>query len=230
MTGLEQDSDVASDLTPVSRATHRKRPLASDFDEPVAPLKKHFNPTAGRFNPADRLIIAISDDESLYGDDEDDEMELDTESEQEPSTIVSSAMSKPPVQPFIPATRASTSTPQASSSFNDQEGIKTKDMEIQAMRRKIAELELRRKSKLAASRTQSPRALDDSGTSSSRAQSSAADPGVSDVPAVPAVSADPLSQTIPDAATSDEGRSHHHSSLFLIMNYGPLPLGFLQSN
>jgi hypothetical protein len=203
MTGLEQGPNVVADPTPVSRSTHRKRPLASDFDEPVAPSKKHFNPTAGRFNPADRLIIAISDDESLYGDDEDDNMELDSGSEQEPTTIVSSTIGKPSTQPYITTTRASTSTPQALSSSNDQGAVRTKDMEIQAMRRKIAELELRRKSKLAASRTQSPRTVDDSGASSFSAQSSAADLGAVNA------SVAPSTHLIPDADTSEEGTLHH---------------------
>lgn len=182
MTGLEQDSHeaIASepvqvmdlDSTSISRATQRKRPRASDFDEPVAPPKKHFNPAATRFDPTDKLIIAISDDESLYGDDEDDDMELDSSPEQEPVPIVTSTIVKPPIQSNPPATRASTATPQGPSSLSDQGDIRLKDMEIQAMRRKIAELELRRKSKLAASRTQSPRTLDDSGASSSGGQSS----------------------------------------------------------
>ncbi|KAJ5165209.1 uncharacterized protein N7500_007039 [Penicillium coprophilum] len=177
MTGLEQGPHEALapepvqvidvDSTPVSRASQRKRPRASDFDEPIAPPKKHFNPSATRFDPTDKLIIAISDDEeSLYGDDEDDNMDLDSSSEQEPAPIVTSTSVKPSVQSNLPVTRASTSTPQAPPSLGDQGDIRLKDMEIQAMRRKIAELELRRKSKLAASRTQSPRILDDSGASS----------------------------------------------------------------
>ncbi|CAI7670646.1 unnamed protein product [Penicillium viridicatum] len=177
MTGLEQEphETLASepvhvmdpDSTPMSQTSQRKRPRASDFDEPVAPPKKHFNPAATRFDPTDKLIIAISDDESLYGDDEDDNMELDSSPEQEPVPIVTSAIAKPTVQSNPPATRASTATPQGPSSLSDQGDIRLKDMEIQAMRRKIAELELRRKSKLAASRTQSPRTLDESGASSS---------------------------------------------------------------
>ncbi|EKV12973.1 hypothetical protein PDIG_32000 [Penicillium digitatum PHI26] len=178
MTGLEQEppqETIASEpvqvmdheSTPVSRVTQRKRPRASDFDEPVAPPKKHFNSAATRFDTTDKLIIAISDDESLYGDDEDDNMELDSSSEQEPAPIVTSNIVQPPAQANPPATRASTATPQGPSSLSDQGDIRLKDMEIQAMRRKIAELELRRKSKLAASRTQSPRTLDDSGASSS---------------------------------------------------------------
>ncbi|KAJ6132271.1 hypothetical protein N7471_007486 [Penicillium samsonianum] len=203
MAGLEQEphETLASDpgqvtdldSTPLSRATQRKRPRASDFDEPVAPPKKHFNPAATRFDPTDKLIIAISDDESLYGDDEDDNMELDSSPEQEQVPIVTSTIVKPTIQSNPPATRASTATPQAPSSLSDQGDIRLKDMEIQAMRRKIAELELRRKSKLAASRTQSPRTLDDSGASSSGGQSSV----------VAATSEEDSSKTKPTSAAPD---------------------------
>ncbi|KAJ5836671.1 hypothetical protein N7447_002697 [Penicillium robsamsonii] len=204
MTGLEQGPHetpasepvqvIDVDSTPVSRASQRKRPRASDFDEPVAPPKKHFNPAAARFDPTDKLIIAISDDEeSLYGDYEDDNMELDSSPEQEPAPIVTSTSVKLPIQSNPPATRAATSTPQAPSSLSDQGDIRLKDMEIQAMRRKIAELELRRKSKLAASRTQSPRTLDDSGASSCGGPSSV----------VAATSEEDSSKTKPTATVSD---------------------------
>ncbi|KAF9248169.1 hypothetical protein DTO013E5_5994 [Penicillium roqueforti] len=207
MTGLEQEphetlaaepvQPINIDSTPVSQATQRKRPLASDFDEPVAPTKKHFNHAANRFDPTDKLIIAISDDESLYGDDEDDDMELDSSSEQEQAPIVTSALVKPTIQLNPPVTRASTATPQAPSSLSDQGDIRLKDMEIQAMRRKIAELELRRKSKLAASRAQSPRTLDDSGASSSSGQSSGQSSGVA------ASSEEDSSKTKPTTAAPD---------------------------
>jgi hypothetical protein len=187
MTGSEQEGKETSASEPdlaialgsasTPQTNQRKRPRASDFDEPVAPPRKNFNPTANRFNPADKLIIAISDDESLYGDDEGDNMDLDSSSEQDAVPIVTSAIVKPPAQSHStqsPVVRPSTSTPNAPSSLSDQGDIRIKDMEIQAMRRKIAELELRRKSKLAASRTQSPRTVDESGASSSGGPSSAA--------------------------------------------------------
>lgn len=167
-------SVIVVDSTPTSRTNQRKRPRASDFDEPASLPKRNFNPNATRFDPGDKLIIAISDDESLYGDDEDDNMELDSSSEQDVVPVVTSTTDKPQVQTHHTVTRASTATPQGPSSLSDQGDIRLKDMEIQAMRRKIAELELRRKSKLAASRTQSPRTLDESGTSSSGGLSSMA--------------------------------------------------------
>ncbi|KAJ6001980.1 hypothetical protein N7522_007207 [Penicillium canescens] len=176
--------DVSVDPTPVSRTSQRKRPRASDFDETIAPPKKPFTPVSGYFTPTDRLVIAISDDESLYGDDEDDNMDIDSSPGEEPVSSGSATAHEAALQQQPSITRASTSTPQVPSS-SEQGDIRLKDMEIQAMRRKIAELELRRKSKLAASRTQSPRTLDDSGTSSSGGQSFAADVGVADTPAAP---------------------------------------------
>ncbi|KAJ5562697.1 hypothetical protein N7535_002858 [Penicillium sp. DV-2018c] len=170
---------IAAGSASASQPSQRKRPRASDFDEPVAASRNNFQPTANRFNPAEKLIIAISDDESLYGDDEDDNMDLDSSSEQDAAPIVTSTTVKPPAQTHSiqsPVVRPSTSTPNAPSSVSDPGDIRIKDMEIQAMRRKIAELELRRKSKLAASRTQSPRTVDDSGSSSSGGPSSAAAP------------------------------------------------------
>ncbi|CAG8418044.1 unnamed protein product [Penicillium salamii] len=205
MAGSGGPQDVASDHTPVSRSTHRKRPLASDFDEPSTHSKKHFDPTANRFKPAEKLIIAISDDESLYGDDEDDQMELDSSSEQEPATIISSAISKVPSQTNIPGNRTSTSTPQTTIGSNDQGQIQSKDLQIQEMRRKIAELELRRKSKLAASRTQSPRNFDES-SAPSIALSSAADAEASDAGVSVASRDDPVPERqhpVPEAPSTN---------------------------
>ncbi|CAI7658384.1 unnamed protein product [Penicillium bialowiezense] len=189
--------EAVPDPTPISRTIHRKRPLASDFDEPLANSKKHFNPTVDRFKPADRLIIAISDDESLYGDDEDDQMELDSGSEQEATPLINAANANLSTSGHLSSTRASTSTPQAPHSSNDQGQIQSKDLQIQEMRRRIAELELRRKSKLAASQTQSPRTVDDSSASTST-QSSSADVGISDAGA--------------SMASHDESISKPHSS------------------
>jgi hypothetical protein len=194
----ELPQDVSIDPTPVSRNSQRKRPRASDFDETVAPPKKPFTPLSGYFTPTDRLVIAISDDESLYGDDEDDSMDIDSSPGEAPASSGSATAPEPSLQQQPSITRASTSTPQVPPSQGEQGDIRLKDMEIQAMRRRIAELELRRKSKLAASRPQSPRNLDDSGTSSSSSQSFAADVAVADTPAVPTPVATPPSSCLTD--------------------------------
>ena len=194
MTGSQQDSGMLSpaettpaivvDSTPVSRATQRKRPRAADFDEPAAIPKRHSGRTVGHPGPAEKLIIDISDDESLYGDDEGDNMDVDSSPEQGATHMVTLETTGPPLQKYS-STRASTSTPQGSFRPGDQDHIRKRESEIEAMRRKIAELEQKRKAKLAASRFESPRTLDDSGSSSSAAQSSAAEPEVAETSMAP---------------------------------------------
>jgi hypothetical protein len=218
--------DVSADPTPVSRTSQRKRPRASDFDETIAPPKKPFTPVSGYFTPTDRLIIAISDDESLYGDDEDDNMDIDSSPGEEPVSSGSATAHEAALQQQPSITRASTSTPQVPSS-SEQGDIRLKDMEIQAMRRKIAELELRRKSKLAASRTQSPRTLDDSGTSSSGGQSFAADVGVADTPAAPTSVTTPPSSCLADR--SDIIDSFSDSSIRVLAAMDQEQLNSMQS-
>ncbi|KAJ5665499.1 uncharacterized protein N7477_007947 [Penicillium maclennaniae] len=181
MTGSQQDSDMQNpveptqtivvDSTPLSRATQRKRPRAADFDEPAAIPKRHSSQAVGHHVPAEKLIIDISEDESLYGHDEEENMDVDSGPDQEASHMVTLETARPLLQKY-PSTRASTSTPQASHWSGDQEHIRKRESEIEAMHRKIAELEQKRKAKLAASRTDSPLLLDDSGASSSGAQSS----------------------------------------------------------
>ncbi|KAJ5134183.1 hypothetical protein N7526_005548 [Penicillium atrosanguineum] len=180
MTGSQQDSGMQTpveatptivvDSTPVSRATQRKRPRAADFDEPAAIPKRHSSQAVAHHGPAEKLIIDISEDEYLYGDDEEDNMDVDSNPDQGASHLVTIETARPLLHKY-PSTRASTSTPQGSYRPGDQEHIRKRESEIEAMHRKIAELEQKRKAKLAASRTQSP-FLDDSGASSSGAQSS----------------------------------------------------------
>ncbi|KAJ5176655.1 uncharacterized protein N7482_002532 [Penicillium canariense] len=170
---------IAVDSTPLARTNQRKRPRASDFDEPGTVQKKHFHVSVPYAAPtSDKLIIDISDDESLYGDDEGENMDVDSSLDQDSAFATATAtldIPRPPFQKYPSTTRASTSTPQAPSRPGDQEQMRQKNLEIQALHRKIAEMEERRKAKLAGSRTQSPRTLEDSGSSSSAAQSTAAD-------------------------------------------------------
>lgn len=91
----------------------------------------------------------------------------------------------PSPQKYNSDTGTSTSTPQGTTLPTGPEHMRRRDLEIQAMHRKIAELEQKRQAKLAASRTQSPRTLDESGVSSSAAYSSAADAEVAEASTVP---------------------------------------------
>ncbi|KAB8258366.1 hypothetical protein BDV32DRAFT_125992 [Aspergillus pseudonomiae] len=154
------------DSTPQPRFNQRKRPRASDFDEPVPLPRSSSNNGVNNSVPGDRLVIDISDDD-LYGDDEDDAMDIETFQENDvpsvpegPSRTYLLAESLPP-RPVTSSSQgfSMSATPQFPRN-NDQEDLRRKDLEIQAMHRRIAELENRKKAKLAASRTQSPRAAD----------------------------------------------------------------------
>ncbi|OGM46441.1 hypothetical protein ABOM_004835 [Aspergillus bombycis] len=154
------------DSTPQPRFNQRKRPRASDFDEPVPLPRNTSNNGVNNSVSGDRLVIDISDDD-LYGDDEDDAMDIETFQENDVHSVPEGqartyllAESLPP----RPVTSSSqglslSATPQFPRN-NDQEDLRRKDLEIQAMHRRIAELENRKRAKLAASRTQSPRAAD----------------------------------------------------------------------
>lgn len=174
---------IAIDSTPVSRAAQRKRPRASDFDEPANLPKKPFSYSAAPSDSESKLIIDISEDESLYGDDEGGNMDVDSSPEQDLAPAPSLDTIKPALSRTSSTGRMSSSTPQG----HDQESMRERDLQIQAMHRRIAELEQKRKEKLAASRTQSPLPLGDSTISSSGQSSVAsASPEVASAPAAPA--------------------------------------------
>ncbi|KAL4872480.1 hypothetical protein BDV12DRAFT_193568 [Aspergillus spectabilis] len=150
------------------RASHRKRPRASDFDEPI-PVPKRALSNGMMHAPSERLVIDISDDE--FYDDEDVSMYAEltsTDPSRSSGTSNADLLSRAylsPVEglPHRPATSQShgfstTSTPNNFKN-GEQEDLRRKDLEIQAMHRRIAELEQRKKAKLA-SRTQSPRTSD----------------------------------------------------------------------
>ncbi|EPS34834.1 hypothetical protein PDE_09798 [Penicillium oxalicum 114-2] len=146
-------------LTPFDRPNLRKRPRASDFDDSGVNENhiSHATPPLS-YNNSDRLIIHISDDESLYGDDEVDKMDMGSNIELEPANeVVNTSVngSQSAFQQSGPGTGVST-TPQPSTLGSDPEQMRQRTLEIQALHRKIAEMEEKRKAKLAASRTQSP--------------------------------------------------------------------------
>ncbi|KAJ5494990.1 hypothetical protein N7539_000106 [Penicillium diatomitis] len=160
--GVDEGIDAnATDLTSIDRLKQRKRPRASDLDdsgEAENGISTHV--AAPLYKESDRLIIHISDDESLYGDDENEEMDADSSSESETPNKNSSTAGMTASQPVLrrsPSGTGTSSTPQVSvHASSDQEQMRRKALEIQALHRRIAELEERRKMKLAASRTQSP--------------------------------------------------------------------------
>ncbi|RAH84865.1 hypothetical protein BO86DRAFT_208668 [Aspergillus japonicus CBS 114.51] len=158
-----------ADTNTQTRTNQRKRPRASDFDEPIPMPKKSFGNGSSHVvaEPA-RLIIDISDDE-FYGDDENDSMDVDMLAgnvSQDVERLLRSTSMTTDSLPQRPATSLSQGfstsvTPNGRNHDQEhQEHLRRKDLEIKAMHRRIAELEERKKAKLAASRTQSPRALD----------------------------------------------------------------------
>ncbi|KAI9045316.1 uncharacterized protein KD926_008742 [Aspergillus affinis] len=148
------------DSTPQLRANQRKRPRASDFDEPI-----YIANGVHQAAPEERLIIDISDDE-FYDDNEDDEDSMDIEtstgyvSRDNGSTIPETSLRVLESLPSRPLSSQAFSTPQPNSRGSDQDHLRRKNLEIQAMHRRIAELEQRKKAKLTVSRTQSPRSVE----------------------------------------------------------------------
>ncbi|KAL4750924.1 hypothetical protein BDW72DRAFT_174964 [Aspergillus terricola var. indicus] len=184
--------DSVSDSATHPRSSQRKRPRASDFDDDPIPVpKKAFANGTNHHIPPERLIIDISDDE--FYDDDEGSMDVETTStgiSKGSGLPVAEGLPRaypPPTEslPHRPATSQSygssaTSTP-GNHKSNEQDDLRKKDLEIQAMHRRIAELEQRKKAKLA-SRTQSPRASD---LSTPDIVSMPAAPAASSLPALP---------------------------------------------
>ncbi|KAL2809560.1 hypothetical protein BJX63DRAFT_350825 [Aspergillus granulosus] len=160
--------DASIDSVPQPRASQRKRPRASDFDDPI-PLPKRTYSNGTTYTPPERLVIDISDEE-FYDNDEDVAMHSEI-APRDPvkGPIVSppDSLYPPPIDslPHRPATSQSQGFSNSTTPNNfrnsEQEDLRKKDLEIQAMHRRIAELEQRKKARLA-SRTQSPRNSDTS--------------------------------------------------------------------
>ncbi|KAL4788679.1 hypothetical protein BJX76DRAFT_315397 [Aspergillus varians] len=149
--------DLVLKSAPHPRSSQRKRPRASDFDEPIPVPKRTFSNGTNHVPPG-RLVIDISDDE-FYGDDEDGSIRAET-TFTDIGGLGVHQLSTDSI-PHRPATSQSQGFSVSSTPSNlknsEQEDLRRKDLEIQAMHRRIAELEQRKKAKLA-SRTQSPRA------------------------------------------------------------------------
>ncbi|RJE18515.1 hypothetical protein PHISCL_09147 [Aspergillus sclerotialis] len=167
------DRSHSADPTRQPRVT-RKRPRASDFDEPTTMPQGQFTQGADGADSRDRLVIDISDDE-FYGDDQND-IEMDTTNDRGPRAActmpssdlkASSAQNYPPQtelpsqKPFssVNSVNSMSGTPQTWSSL-DEEHLRQKDLAIREMRRKIAELEQRKKPKPTPSPQSSASSLD----------------------------------------------------------------------
>ncbi|KAL1971004.1 hypothetical protein VTN77DRAFT_2838 [Rasamsonia byssochlamydoides] len=179
---------VADSVSTEAKTMPRKRPRASDFDEPVATSKKPLL-------PEDRLVIDISEDESMHGEDEEGSK---TVAETTSGNVASSQAATPrPLPPTDFSQRKVTGPLQQRSSVSqtpprlaDQESLRLKDLEIQAMRRRIAEYEQRKKAKLAASRTQSPGSSNAPSATSLPGNNAEAQPVSKEAPAAPVTNAE----------------------------------------
>uniref|UniRef100_A0A093V1J6 Protein red1 n=1 Tax=Talaromyces marneffei PM1 TaxID=1077442 RepID=A0A093V1J6_TALMA len=115
-----------------------KRPRASDFDEPIPETKKH--------SMTDRLVIDISDDESS-----DDEEDIEMSEASDPAMMNIPPSKAAESMPRINISRnASSASGTCQSRTSEIEGLRQKNLEIQAMRRRIAELEEKNAKKIKA--------------------------------------------------------------------------------
>ncbi|KAK2786754.1 hypothetical protein FQN53_006230 [Emmonsiellopsis sp. PD_33] len=173
-------STNSNDLVPTSEQKStkirapRKRPRASDFtDEPSpAPQQKQFGQEPKQPSTEHRVIIDISEDEFMYGSDGDStEHQLSTpqlpvaQSDKNPPPTQPTMRDFPPLFDLPSRNYSHRSTPalvgpQTPGRGKEQADLHVKNMEILAMRQKIAELERRHKEKhkekQAASRVESP--------------------------------------------------------------------------
>ncbi|EZF99669.1 hypothetical protein H113_00768 [Trichophyton rubrum MR1459] len=158
----EKPQDGPKDNAETSRAP-RKRPRASDFtDDPEETQTRKHQLSTRSASAEQKVIIDISDDEAIYGsDNEGRAMPNHTNTPRTTRSTKSTARDLPPLSDFPPKSRGSHhSTPGTMSNTpptppNPVNGLLQKNMEILAMRQRIAELEARHIKKQASSQNQS---------------------------------------------------------------------------
>lgn len=150
----------------------QKRPLASDsFDEPAPPTKRQFGRKDSNEN-VENVEIQVSDGESDDGSDGIG-MDIDEDSQASGLVISSSTPSKeaseqstqtsPPVAKLpeprlvqVPTANSSVGMSTPTKEKDKEDLWRAKNLEIEAMRKRIAEMEQRRKAKQSQSQAQSP--------------------------------------------------------------------------
>lgn len=160
-------STTAATTTAATVSSNRKRQKASDFIDPPSTRVKR--PLGQQEDTS--VIIDISDDEISNNTSEDESLvtkiigRRDSRSRSQVIAPVNgqekTVKSLPPLSDFPPRKKTIVMTPpaaQASGQSGDPKGLKSKEMEIEVMNRKIAELEQRIaiKAKQTTSRTHSP--------------------------------------------------------------------------
>jgi RNA recognition motif-containing protein len=159
-------------MEPVQELSTLEHLSTPDFNEESGPESK-------RPFGKDREIpvqFDISEDEMAY-DNEGSDMEMDDSTNEEESEVRPTAnettqattvndapthIDLPARKPYLPSSSIMTppiaSTPQTPGKGNDREDLRRKDQQIEEMKRKIKEMEMRRKAKQPSSRTQTPSA------------------------------------------------------------------------
>ena len=159
---VEAKNMTESHSSNIAGSVHRKRQKAADFLD--SPAKKIQRPLGQQEDSG--FIIDISDDEIVDASDV-DSMDVDTinnrpnASKKFQSNHFTDGKQKtlqdyPPINDFTPRRKTPARTPPVSQMPNQAKGLKTKEMEIESMNRKIAELEQRINAKKTTSRAQTP--------------------------------------------------------------------------
>jgi hypothetical protein len=157
----------------------RKRPVASDFDRPSSSSDSYKRPF-GQSRNEQRLVIDVSEDES---DGESSDMEVDSKSDDksahQPAGGLNNAKPNairdlPPLTDFpqrkqFHMPRSALSTPPAQqttgkSTIPNPEDLLRKEMEIQEMKKKIAEAEKKKRARMNLSGSQTPRSNESTGS------------------------------------------------------------------
>ena len=162
-------SEVARTVSPTNENMEksRKRPKAADFiDPPATRVKRPFGQNGDK-----SVVIEVSEDEALGGSLDDVVVDVDTDqstheagqlkingSRKIQQPVVSDAqLQKRSITVTNPQTSTGAMTPQVIQIYGkDNGGLKSKEMEIELMKRRIAEVEQRRRAKQSSSRAQTP--------------------------------------------------------------------------
>ncbi|CAG8972339.1 hypothetical protein HYALB_00005007 [Hymenoscyphus albidus] len=155
-------------------SNHRKRPVASDFEQPIPPMSTFKRPF-GHSRNDQLLVIDVSEDE-IDSDEEDVEMDLESQADQDsPSQPLrklsenrsGTGMSLPGLvdssrKPFSSPPNSATNTPPVSQNgtkftIGRPEVLQRKESEIEQLKKKIAEAEARKKARQTPTGGQTPR-------------------------------------------------------------------------
>ncbi|KAF3480116.1 uncharacterized protein GIQ15_05463 [Arthroderma uncinatum] len=171
----DQTQNEKKEVTEPSSRMPRKRPRASDFTDDLddTPARKYSGVGHRSTSAEQRVIIDISDDEAMYGLDDDEAggmTDATNLSRVTSSSTKPTIRELPPLPDFPPRNYGShRSTPVTVSSTPPKptNGLLQKNMEILAMRQRIAELEARRGKKQTTAQNRNAESSNESGATQS---------------------------------------------------------------